>query len=138
MSTTTKIDVVCSRADSEGLKDYVKKLNSYIEQGYRFHISDLFEDLPRLRAGYPKFTMSLPGHSNEPVKPLEEHIQEVLSESWYKDKEAIEAFIAALEAAKTKAETQKLIEDIGIILPEDKTHPAAQRSYLIGQLKGYL
>lgn len=138
MTTKTKIDVICSRADSCGLKSYVKQLNELIEQGYRFHESDLFADLPRLRSGFPKFTMSLPGHVDEVDTASDEHIEKVLAESWYKDKEAIQSFIEQLEAATTKVETQKLIEEIGIIVPEDKKQPTAQRAWLIGQLKTYL
>lgn len=138
MILKTKIDAVCSRVDSCGLKAYVQQLNELIEQGYRFHVSDLFSDLPRLRNGFPKFTMSLPGHVDEVDKASPEHIEQVLEQSWYKDKEAVQAFIDRLEAATNKAETMALVEEIGIILPEDKKQHVAQRAWLIGQLKTYL
>ena len=138
MTLKTKIDAVCSRVDSCGLKVYVQQLNELIEQGYRFHVSDLFSDLPRLRNGFPKFTMSLPGHVDEVDTASPEHIEQVLEQSWYKDKEAVQAFIDRLEAATNKAETVALVEEIGIILPEDKKQHVAQRAWLIGQLKTYL
>lgn len=138
MTLKTKIDAVCSRVDSCGLKTYVQQLNELIEQGYRFHVSDLFSDLPRLRNGFPKFTMSLPGHVDEVDMASPEHIEQVLEQSWYKDKEAVQAFIDRLEAATNKAETMALVEEIGIILPEDKKQHVAQRAWLIGQLKTYL
>lgn len=138
MTLKTKIDAVCSRVDTCGLKAYVQQLNELIEQGYRFHVSDSFYDLPRLRSGFPKFTMSLPGHVDEVDTSSPEHIEQVLEQSWYKDKEAVQAFIDRLEAATNKAETMALVEEIGIILPEDKKQHVAQRAWLIGQLKTYL
>lgn len=139
MTIKTKIDVICSRVDSCGLKAYVQQLNELIEQGYRFHVSDLFVDLPRFRSGFPKFTMSLPGHVEDEVDTAsDEHIEKVLEQSWYKDKEAVQSFIDRLEVATNKAETVALIEEIGIVLPEDKKQHVAQRAWLIGQLKTYL
>ena len=137
MSNTTRIDVVCSRSDSQGLKDYIKILNSYIEQGYRFHESELFADLPRFRTGFPKLTMIIPG-SEAPDEAQSEQIEEPVGLSWLGDKDRIQGFIDALTEASTKVETTALAEEIGLTIPEDKKHPAAQRSYLIGQLKGYL
>ena len=82
--------------------------------------------------------MSLPGHVDEVDMASPEHIEQVLEQSWYKDKEAVQAFIDRLEAATNKAETMALVEEIGIILPEDKKQHVAQRAWLIGQLKTYL
>lgn len=138
MTIKTKIDVICSRVDSCGLKAYVQQLNELIEQGYRFHVSDLFADLPRFRSGFPKLTMSLTGHVDEVDTASDDHVEKVLEQSWYKDKEVIQSFIDRLEAATNKAETVALIEEIGIILPEDKKQHVAQRAWLIGQLKTYL
>lgn len=136
MTTTMplKIEVLSQRMDSCGLKLFTQELNKHIELGYRFIESDLFADQPRLRAGVPKFTMVLPKYySKEDVVEEESPIL-----SWYKDEEVKKEMIATLSAdGGTKVKVLELAASYGIAVPEDITHPASIKKFLIAQIESY-
>lgn len=131
-----KVDVVCYSMHGNGMINFVKELNEKIEQGYRFTIPKVREDLPRLRHGYPKFTMSLPGTEPEEEVVVAEPV-DVLA--WTADKELVQKAIDKVEELSVKADLVEFNEkELHFDIPEDKKVPTAIKAYLLTQLKSLL
>ncbi len=120
-----KIKFNFKRLDQDGIQNALKELNSFMDAGYRFVLSNLLEDRPNFRSGWPSFSLS---KNISAEQATEDKIKKLHSDM-------VDAKVKLIEKTVSKSELVSLAAELGVEIPEEVTTQSAIRPILINHLK---